>query len=211
MCSNIELQNFDMRSNVELQDFNMRSNIELQDLDTRPNIALQDFNTRSNIELQDLDMRSNIEHRNLDTRLTMSREILLCLKCERDKTGKPMFSGAKVAFTCTPALRTYRHVRPGDTLIMTPALTYLPECVLVGQHPVVLGRLLVKKRPLVPGLARKWQVVSTQVCAVKDKPAGCGIVFELAVNRGYACAFVAKNLVVLLSAVMREEVISPPD
>lgn len=121
-----------------------------------------------------------------------------------------MFSGAKIAFTCNPALRTYRHVPPGDSLIMTTVLRYLLERVLIGQHPVVLGRLLVKKRPLVPSLAWKWQVVSTQVSAVKDEPAGCGIVFELAVNRGNTLAFVAKNLVVLLSAVMREEVAGPP-
>lgn len=93
---------------------------------------------------------------------------------------------------------------------MTTVLRYLLERVLIGQHPVVLGRLLVKKRPLVPSLAWKWQVVSTQVSAVKDEPAGCGIVFELAVNRGNTLAFVAKNLVVLLSAVMREEVAGPP-
>ena len=93
---------------------------------------------------------------------------------------------------------------------MAQILRYLLQCVLIGQHPVVLGRLLVKKRPLVPGLARKWQVVSAQVCAIKDERTRGRIVLEPAVNRGNAFAFIARNHVVLLSAIMREKVISPP-
>ena len=87
---------------------------------------------------------------------------------------------------------------------------YLHEGVLVCQHPVILWWLLVKDCPLVPGPAREWQVVGAEVCTVKDKRACGGVVLELAVYRGHARAFIANNLVILLSTVMWKEITCPP-
>ena len=68
----------------------------------------------------------------------------------------------------------------------------------------------MENRPLVPGSAREWQVIRAEVCAVKDEAARGGVVLEPAVDRGDARAFLTNNMMVLLLAVMRKEIICPP-